>query len=178
MEQLTGGLERVIDRVSTWLAQLAAFSAFLLTVVVTYGVITRFVFNSSQNWTDELASYCLLWMVFLGLTYTLNEGAHIRIDFITEKLPPGARRHLEAAIYGIGAIFGVMLFLGCLSELQNFIRRGTYSTDGMDIPLVWPAVPMVLGAALFATAFIARFLRLVLVGAPTPGVQRKTQAEL
>jgi len=178
MDHLTGGLERVVDRVSTWLAQLAAVSVFLLTAVVTYGVLMRFVFNSSQNWTDELSSYCLLWMVFLGLTYTLNEGVHIRIDFISDRYSPAARRWIEVVIYGIGVIFGVMLFLGCYSELQNFIRRGTYSTDGLDIPLVWPAVPMVAGAALFAIAFIARFLRLILIGAPTPGVQRRTQSEL
>ena len=51
---------------------------------MTYSVIMRFVFNSSLAWTDELATYCLLWMVFFGLTYTLYVGVHIRIDFFTE----------------------------------------------------------------------------------------------
>jgi TRAP-type C4-dicarboxylate transport system permease small subunit len=164
MERLTAGLERVIDRISRLLAQLAALSALLLTAVVTYSVVMRFVFNSSQNWADELASYCLLWVVFLGLTYTLNAGAHIRIDFISERLPAAARRIVEAATWALGSLFAALLFLGCLSEVENFIRRGTYSTEGLDIPLVWPAIPMLLGAGLFALAMAARFLRLVVSG--------------
>ena len=92
MKGLIGGIERVTERVSTWLAELAAVSALLLTVVVTYSVIMRFVFNSSLAWTDELATYCLLWMVFFGLTYTLYVGAHIRIDFFTVMLSKRGQR--------------------------------------------------------------------------------------
>jgi TRAP-type C4-dicarboxylate transport system permease small subunit len=164
MERLASGLERIIDRISTWLAQLAVVSTLLLTTVVTYSVLMRFVFNSSQSWADELASYCLLWMVFLGLTHALYQGVHIRIDFVTAALGPRVRRVVEALIWAIGSVFGVLLFFGCLNELNNFINRGTYSTEGLDIPLVWPAVPMLLGAGLFALAFMVRFLRLVLTG--------------
>lgn len=166
MERLTGGLERIVDRISTWLAQLAAASALLLTAVVTYSVVMRFVFNRSQNWADELASYSLLWMVFFGLAHTLNAGAHIRIDFFTGMLPPAPRRWAEAAIWALGTLFAALLFLGCLSEVENFIRRGTYSTAGLDIPLVWPAIPMLFGSGLFALALFSRLLRIVLVGLP------------
>jgi TRAP-type C4-dicarboxylate transport system permease small subunit len=164
MERLTVGLERTVDRASTWLAQLAAASALLLTAVVTYSVVMRFVFNSSQNWADELASYCLLWMVFFGLTYTLNAGAHIRIDFFTNMLTPRLQHRLEVAVWAIGAVFAALLFLGCLSAVENFIRRDTYSTEGLDIPLVWPALPMLLGSGLFAIAMAARLLRLIVLG--------------
>ena len=167
MKHWIDGLERVTDKVSGWLAQLAALSALLLTVVVTYGVIMRFVFNSSQNWTDELATYCLLCMVFFGLTYTLNAGAHIRIDFFTEMLSPRVRHYLEVVIWAIGTLFAVLLLLGCWSAVENFIRRDTYSTEGLDIPLYWPALPMLLGSALFTVAMVARFLRLTVIG-PVP----------
>jgi TRAP-type C4-dicarboxylate transport system permease small subunit len=172
MEGLTGGLERLIDKLSTALAQLAAASALLLTGVVTYSVVMRFVFNSSQNWADELASYCLLWMVFLGLTYTLNAGAHIRIDFLTGSFPASVRWPIEAATWALGTLFAVLLFLGCLSEVENFIHRGTYSTEGLDIPLVWPALPMLLGSGLFALAMAARFLRVLFMGLPASSTEQ------
>lgn len=168
MDRVCNAVDRIIAKVSMGLALLAAASALLLTFVVAFGVMMRFVFNSSQNWTDELASYCLLWMVFFGLTYTLNAGAHIRIDFLTDSLPPGARRVAAVAVWAFGTLFAALLFLGGLTEVENFVRRETYSTEGLDIPLVWPAMPMLLGSALFLLAFLARLVRLVLGGrAPT-----------
>ena len=164
MERLAGRLEWAVERVSYWLAQLAAASALLLTAVVTFGIAMRFVFNSSQNWTDELASYCLLWMGFFGLTYALNTGAHIRIDYFIDRMSPAMRRYVEITIWAFGVVFAVLLFLGCLSAVVNFIRRGTYSTAGLDIPLYWPAIPMVLGSGLFTLAMLARLLRLTLIG--------------
>jgi TRAP-type C4-dicarboxylate transport system permease small subunit len=131
----------------------------------------RFVFNASQNWADELASYCLLWMVFFGLTYTLNAGAHIRIDFFTAMLSPRMQHRAEIVIWAIGTMFAVLLLLGCYSAVDNFIRRGTHSTEGLDIPLWWPALPMLLGSALFAIAMAARLLRLIVLGPVSRPVQ-------
>jgi TRAP-type C4-dicarboxylate transport system permease small subunit len=163
-----GGFERVTERISYGLAQLAAVSALLLTAVVTYSVIMRFVFNSSQNWTDELATYCLLWMVFFGLTYTLNAGAHIRIDFFTVMLSTRMQQRAEIVIWTIGLLFAILLLLGCYSAIENFIRRDTYSTDGMDIPLYLPALPMLLGSVMFTIAMATRLLRLILIGPVEP----------
>ena len=112
MERVVSGLEWVLEKISYWLAQIAVVSTLLLTAVVTYSVIMRFVFNSSQNWTDELASYSMLWLVFLGLTYTLSEGAHIRIDFFTVMLGRRAQHCLEVLVWAIGTLFGILLFLG------------------------------------------------------------------
>lgn len=153
-------LECAVERTAYASAHLAAASAILLTAVVTYGVVMRFVFNRAQNWTDEVATYSLLWMVFLGLAYALSSGSHIRIDFFTGMLPRSRRSVLEVAVWTVGTLFAVLLFLGCLSETGNFVRRHTHSTAGLDIPLYWPSIPMVVGAALFGLAMLTRLLRL------------------
>ncbi len=168
MKAFIGGIERVTEKVSTWLAELAAVSTLLLTAVVTYSVIMRFVFNSSLAWTDELATYCLLWMVFFGLTYTLYVGAHIRIDFFTVMLPKRGQEIAEIVIWAFGTVFAVLLLLGCLHAVNNFIVRDTYSTDGMDIPLYLPALPMLIGSILFTIAMAGRLLRLIFIGPVEP----------
>jgi len=162
--QLVACLDSINEWTSYWLAQLAAVTTLLLTAVVTYSVILRYAFNAAPSWSDELASYCLLWMGFLGLAYTLNTGAHIRINVFIDRMSPVLRRYVEISIWIIGVVFGALLFLGCLSEVRNFIHRGTHSTEGLNIPLFWPAIPMVLGSGLFTLAMVAQVLRLVLIG--------------
>ena len=52
--------------------------------------------------------------------------------------------------------------------MNNFIVRDTYSTDGMDIPLYLPALPMLVGSFLFTIAMAGRLLRLIFVGPVEP----------
>ena len=167
MKRFVAQTEWVVERTSYWLAHLAVVSLLLLTVVVTYSVIMRYAFRTSLDWTDELASYCLLWSVFFGLAYTLNVEAHIRVDFFTQMLSPAPRYYLEVAVWAIGVLFALLLVLGSLSAVENFIRRDTYSSAGLDIPLYLPALPLLLGSVVFMFAMAARLLRLVVIGMPT-----------
>jgi C4-dicarboxylate transporter DctQ subunit len=164
MVSLLHRIGAVIEKSARLLAQLAVFSTLMLTAVVTYGVVMRFVFNDPQNWTDELATYGLLWMVFLGLAYTLSTGAHIRIDFFINALPPRRRYYAEISAGAIGVLFSVLLFLGCVSAVENFIRRNTHSTAGLDIPLYWPSLPMLLGVLLFGLMMVTRLLQFCVMG--------------
>jgi len=157
-------LEGTTRPLAHFLALVAAVSAVVLTVVVTYGVFMRFVLNDAQNWTDELASYCMLWMVFFGLAYTLATGAHIRVDFFSGLLRDRSRLIAELVVWVIGAMFALLLFLGCLSAVENFIRRGTHSTAGLDIPLFWPAMPLLIGSAVFGLIMILRVLQIATSG--------------
>ena len=153
-------LDAVSDSASSILSVLAAVGVLLLTFVITYGVLMRFVFNDAQNWTDELASYCLLWVVFFGLAHTLRSEGHIRIDFLAGLLPNGPKRTADVITHLIGLAFALLLFVGCWTTVQNFVRRGTHSTSGLDVPLWLPATALLIGTAVFGLAMLARALTL------------------
>lgn len=164
------GLVEASDRTAIALVALAGAGLILLTIVITFGVVMRFVFSDSQNWTDELASYCLLWIVFFGLAYTLKTDGHIRIDFFTDQLPQRTRAVRECATYLIGLVFAALLFFGCWTTVQNFIRRDTHSTSGLDIPLYLPATALLIGSAAFGLAMLARALQAVTENPKDPPV--------
>jgi TRAP-type C4-dicarboxylate transport system permease small subunit len=162
------GIASALDAMTTWLAwllgQVAVVSTLVLALVVTYGVGMRFLLNSPRTWTDEVASYSLLWMVFLGLGYTLSSGAHIRVDFFTRLLSHRSRYWLEVVTWLIGCTFALLLFMGCLSAVENFWRRDTHSTAGLEIALFWPALAMLLGAGLFGLIMLTRLLHVCVTG--------------
>lgn len=167
------------ERASSWIAglfvQVAALAAFVLVATVTYGVAMRFVFNDAQNWTDELATYSLLWIVFFGLAHTLLSDSHIRIDFIIAALPDRVRRWVEIAVHLLGLAFAALLVFGAWSAISNFIKRGTNSISGLDMPLWIPATPLLLGSAAFALVMLLRTIRLLVDDQPPlpPGKPHK-----
>jgi TRAP-type C4-dicarboxylate transport system permease small subunit len=164
MRNLVQQLDRFVELIALLFGYVAAASAILLTLVVTYGVTMRSVFHSPQIWTDQVATYCMLWIVFFGLAYTLSMGGHIRVDFFTRLFPLRGEHQREVIVWIIGFAFSMLFFLGCFTIVENFVRRNTYSTVGFQIPLYWPAIPMLLGAGMFSLVMLSRLIRLLVVG--------------
>lgn len=48
---------------------------------------TRYVLNDSFGWTEEIAVYCLVAVVFLGSAMCVRLSRHIHVDFLYRYLP-------------------------------------------------------------------------------------------
>ncbi|MFS8038703.1 TRAP transporter small permease [Xanthobacter sp. AM11] len=53
---------------------------------------TRYVLNDSFAWTEELATYCLVAVVFIGASMCVRLSRHIQVDLLYRFLPPRAGR--------------------------------------------------------------------------------------
>ena len=51
----------------------------------------RYVLNDSLAWTEEIATYCLVAVVFVGSAMCVRLGRHIQVDLIFRYLPPALR---------------------------------------------------------------------------------------
>ena len=78
-----------------WMMAFAVFLQFF----------TRYVLNDSLAWTEEIATYCLVAVVFVGSAMCVRLGRHIQVDLIFRYLPPGVARVLSTAIDVIRTIF-------------------------------------------------------------------------
>ena len=81
-----------------WLA-LAFF--WLLGLTVLYQFITRYVFNDSAAWTEEIARYFLIATVFLGAVIGVAKNNHIQVDFFYRFLPKSLARAMALANSGL-----------------------------------------------------------------------------
>jgi TRAP-type C4-dicarboxylate transport system permease small subunit len=77
----------------------ASFAIFwVMTLAVFLQFFTRYVLNDSFAWTEEIATYCLVVIVFLGSAMCVRMNRHIQVDFLYRYLPPAAGRALATAI--------------------------------------------------------------------------------
>ena len=61
---------------------------FLVIIFVTVaGVFTRYILDSPLIWSDELARFSLIWMIFLGAGVVSFKDSHLIVDFIFEYVP-------------------------------------------------------------------------------------------
>jgi len=59
---------------------------------------TRYVMNDSYAWTEELATYCLMAIVFIGSSMCIRQNRHIQVDFLYRYLPAGFARVLATVV--------------------------------------------------------------------------------
>jgi TRAP-type C4-dicarboxylate transport system permease small subunit len=71
---------------------------WLLALTVFYQFITRYVFNDSASWTEEIARYLLIGVVFVGATIGVAKNSQIQVDFFYRHLPAAVGRWLSRAV--------------------------------------------------------------------------------
>lgn len=81
-----GAFTRVINRISGFFGALSALTIAGILLLVCAEILMRNVFGRSTMISDEFAGYLNAAAVFLGLGYTLREGAFIRVDSLYIKM--------------------------------------------------------------------------------------------
>ena len=145
-------LDRAVGAAASALAAAGVLCVVALMAVVTYEVVSRYLLNAPTAWADEIASYLLIEIVFLGLAQNLRRGDHIRIEIVTARASDSARRWLDLIAYAVGLAFSVMLLTGTWIRFENFWSRNTVSDSPLMTPLWIPMTPVIIGAAVFVLA--------------------------
>jgi len=73
---------------------------------------TRYVLNDSFAWTEELAVYCLMPVVFIGSAMCVRRCRHIQVNILYRYLPAAWGRALSSAMDVLAiAFFGYVAWL-------------------------------------------------------------------
>lgn len=115
---------------------------FIMTCLVTYQVITRFVFNNPSAVSEIMAQYLFVWLVMLGSTYVFGLREHLSITLLKDKMPPTMNCIVEILICILLIAFagGVCLYGG---YENTSVQMG--STDAsLKIPMgvIYSVIPI------------------------------------
>ena len=94
-EEATPKVDLGIYAFEDWVA-LAIFWVMALAVFLQF--FTRYVLNDSYAWTEEIATYCLIGVVFIGASMCVRLSRHIQVDLIYRYLPQIVARALSTVI--------------------------------------------------------------------------------
>lgn len=81
--------------VEGWIA-LGVF--WILALTVLYQFVTRYVLNDSAAWTEEVARYMLIGVVFIGAATGVAKNSQIQVDFFYRHMPVAMGRWLSRGV--------------------------------------------------------------------------------
>ena len=107
---------------------------WIMAAVVFYQVFTRYVLSDSAGWTEEIARYFLVAVVFIGASMSVRKNNHIQVDYFYRLMPKAMGRVVSACVDLIRCVFlGYTIWLTWLL-LQ---RIGGQPMAVIELPVGW-----------------------------------------
>ncbi|WP_373236374.1 TRAP transporter small permease [Cohaesibacter celericrescens] len=94
---------------------ISVFLLLFMTALIAMQVFMRYVMGESLSWSEELARYVFIWLIYLMISYSAREMKHIKIDAALSLFPQSWQRWV--------ILLGDVLFLA----FALFIVQTTYS---------------------------------------------------
>lgn len=138
------GLINGIDRGIAALERVIMATGVILMAINTIAnVISRFVFNHSIIFAEELNSIFILLVTFAGIGYAARHGRHIRMSAISDALPEKARKILMIVITAVTAALLLLLAWYAVQYILNMYAKGrVYPALGIPVYVSYLWVPI------------------------------------
>lgn len=129
-------------------------------IIMILQVVFRLFFKA-LTWSEELAKYLFVWVVFIGISYGVSKAIHIRLDYFYNKLFSQASR-----------VISIVIDLLCLGLLIFFLKPSleylqfecTQNAATIPIHLGYVAAAMPCSIILTSTKFILNIIKMVKTG--------------
>lgn len=146
-----------------WIAFLVFWG---LAFIVFLQFFTRYVLNDSLAWTEEIARYALMVLVFVGGAVVTRKNTHIAVELLSNVMKPGPLRSTLLAM--VDAI--KLGFLGLLAYFSVTIveRMHHQPMTVIDVPMSAVYGGVALGCFLMFGRQVQAFWRNARAGWKTP----------
>ena len=132
------------DRVAVFLGRVTMMLIILLTSVMLYEVVVRYVFEAPTLWANELSLWIAGYLFLTAGLYAMQQRSHIRIYLLYDMVPRRVQHLFDVISTALILTFAFFLIYGGYGEaLDKLYRWETFGT-AFDPPIPATIKPMVL----------------------------------
>jgi TRAP-type C4-dicarboxylate transport system permease small subunit len=148
-EAARGGSEGPIEKLCKLLC---AAAIIVMLAVIGEDVLSRSIWNTSRELSDEIGGYMLIAVAFLGLAVVKTNGAFHRTDYFQSRLPYKAQVASRILFDLLALAVALILLWQYYRYTASRFASGSTAPTRLGTPQWIPAVPMVLGVAAYVLA--------------------------
>jgi len=104
-------MEKLINKVDELLLGFLMILMTLMVLDVSWQVITRYLAPKPSPFTEELASYFMMWIGVLGGAYAFRQKAHLGIDILTQRITGKTKIYMEVFVHVMVILFAVLVLI-------------------------------------------------------------------
>ncbi|MEM8655004.1 MAG: TRAP transporter small permease [Pseudomonadota bacterium] len=135
---------KAADRLAVFIGRVTMMLIVLLTSVMLYEVILRYIFEAPTLWANELSLWLAGFVFLCAGLYAMQQRSHIRIVLLYDAVPRWLQRVFDSISTLLIVTFAFFLIYGGYGEaFDKFYRWETFGT-AFDPPIPATMKPMVL----------------------------------
>lgn len=148
---MNSGAQRLLSLYESMLVVLTAGMLAVFTAVVSYQVFSRYVeFVPRFFWTEEIARFSFIWMLFLGAAIAVRRGTHFTIDLFSSAQHARFGRWLDVFVMIVVLFVAGSMVVGGVHFVEIGFKRIS-TTSGIALAWIYLAIP-VSGASMMVFA--------------------------
>lgn len=132
-------IKNLLDKIIEWFCIIIMG---VMTCLVTWQVITRYVFNNPSVFTEQTSQYLFVWLIMYGSAYVFGKREHMQISFVRDLTSGNLRKLIDVIQEIIIAIFvlGVMIYGGYSVSLKQMVQSD--ATLQIPMGIIYSAIPI------------------------------------
>ncbi len=152
-------MDKLLKGVRTVLYGFSVVAMSVMLVIIFAQVVTRYLFGYTPEWSEELARFLFVWVVFLGSALIMGESGHLAVQFLPDKFKGTAFGTVLDVIINISGYVFIILLLTQgwkMTSIMTFQRA-----PGLDIPMSWVYVIIPVSCVLMLLYLLKETLRII-----------------
>ena len=120
---------KVIDRISDWTGKISSFLIIVITGVILFEIIARYIFAKPTTWAFEIS--LALYGIYVALlgAYVLVTGGHVNVDILYARFSPRTRAGVNLFSWLIFFLWcGALVWTGWIKGWESLLIRESEST--------------------------------------------------
>lgn len=151
-------MAKLLDKICSILAVLAALLLLFITFSIGYSIFTRQLKLPTPVWVVQFNEYSLLWVTFLGTAWVLSQEKHVSIQLVTERLSSKMQRMVSLVhnLVGLG-LCSALCWFGWFTTWDHYARK-VVDVGSVDFPKAVVLAIIPLGFLLLALQFLNKLI--------------------
>jgi TRAP-type C4-dicarboxylate transport system permease small subunit len=134
-------------------------TTFAIFIVLTLlQVLFRFILNFSLSWTEELAKYAFIYMVYFAVSLAVIRHRHVRVEIIDLFIAQKYLKYFYIFTDIVACLFLLLIGWYSIEVMQDFLNM-KQNTPALQLPIGWIYVIIPAGYSLAAFRYMQTVFR-------------------
>ncbi len=131
---------------------------WLMVSVAFINVVSRFTFQFSISFIEEIEIYAYVWLVFFGGAIAFKRWDHLSVSIIVNNFPDKYRKITYMFVNIVIIVFFAFMLRFSIKQVQDQIFMGVRSTS-LGVPKWWYTIGMPIGSGIIIIRVIERSIK-------------------
>lgn len=136
--------QRLINIIDDFEFYVCAVALIALVALLTISIYARYISGYSIPWSEEVARFMFIAVIFSSISYTARQHRHIRVTLLVEKLFSTSAQNIIFIIGDIvWLIFNAVILFGAYEILSELFEY-PYNSPVLNLPMyyVYALIPI------------------------------------